>query len=73
MRRLVAPPGPCATRCCDCAGLPALAACSECGREDKLFERGRCAHCALVRRATEAMAGPDDTVPPALVGVHAAI
>lgn len=73
IRRLVAPPGPGATRCCDCAGLPALASCSECGREDKLYERGRCDQCTLVRRATELMAGPDGNVPAPLTGVHAAI
>lgn len=72
-RRLVSPPGAGATRCCDCAGVPAAHVCSACGREDKLYERGRCAHCALTRRATELMAGPDGTVPAPLVGVYDAI
>ncbi|MGH9117838.1 MAG: hypothetical protein ACRD0A_08145 [Acidimicrobiales bacterium] len=44
--------------------------CSVCGREDKLYERGRCDRCALARRATEAMAGPDGVVPAALIGVR---
>jgi hypothetical protein len=72
-RRLVAPPGPDATRCCDCAGVPPLTRCSECGLEDKLYERRRCDRCALARRATELLAGPDGTVSAALAGVHAAI
>lgn len=44
--------------------------CGACGREDKLYERGRCDRCALARRATELMAGPDGVVPAALIGVH---
>lgn len=35
-RRLVAPPGPQATLCADCAGLPATHTCTDCGLEDKL-------------------------------------
>jgi len=69
-RRLVSPPGPGATRCCDCAGLAPMHTCAACGREDKLYERGRCDRCALARRTTEAMTGPDGVVPAALVGVH---
>jgi hypothetical protein len=72
-RRLVAPPGPGATRCCDCAGIPPLARCSNCGIEDKLYERSRCERCALARRADELLAGPDGAVPAALTAVHAAI
>jgi hypothetical protein len=60
-------------RCCDCAGVPPLARCSHCGIEDKLYERGRCERCSLVRRADELLAGPDGTVPTALTAVHAAI
>src|SRR5437867_1501633 len=51
-RRLVAPPGPHATTCADCAGLPVTHACSDCGIEDKLYEKGRCGRCSLRRRAT---------------------
>ena len=69
-RRLVSPPGPGATRCCDCAGLAPMHTCAECGREDKLYERGRCDRCALARRTTEAMTGPDGVVPADLVAVH---
>ncbi len=72
-RRLVSPPGPGASRCCDCAGLAPMHSCSVCGREDKLYERGRCDRCALARRTAELMAGPDGTVPAALVEVHDAI
>lgn len=73
-RRLVSPPGPGATVCCDCAGVPAIGpACEQCGREDKLYERGRCAHCTLERRATELMTGPGGTIPVALIDLHAAI
>lgn len=72
-RRLVSPPGPAALRCCDCAGLAPMHTCTICGREDKLYERGRCDRCALARRTTEAMTGPDGVVPAALMAVHDAI
>ena len=39
-RRLVAPPGPDATTCADCAGTPTTAhTCTGCGLEDKLYEK----------------------------------
>jgi hypothetical protein len=44
--------------------------CERCGREDKLYERGRCERCALARRTAELMAGPNGIVPDALIGVH---
>jgi hypothetical protein len=47
--------------------------CSQCGREDKCYERGVCDRCVLVRRTAELLAGPDGTVPLALVGIHDAI
>ncbi len=72
-RRLVSPPGPGATVCCDCAGLAPMPTCTVCGREDKLYERGRCDRCALTRRTTELMTGPDGVVPVALTAVHDAI
>ena len=46
-RRLIAPPGPGAIMCADCAGLPRTHLCALCGVEDKLFEKGRCARCSL--------------------------
>lgn len=72
-RRLVSPPGPGATLCCDCAGLAPMHTCAVCGREDKLYERGRCDRCALARRTAELMAGPNGVVPAALITVHDAI
>ena len=71
-RRLVDPPGPGATHCCDCSGAAPMLGhtCGECGREDKLYERGRCDRCALARRTAALMAGPDGTVPAILAGVH---
>ena len=71
-RRLVDPPGPGATRCCDCSGVAAMLGhiCAQCGREDKLYERGRCDRCALARRTAALMAGPDGSVPAALAGIY---
>src|ERR1700683_2811341 len=56
-RRLVAPPGPGATTCADCAGLPVTHACTGCGIEDKLYEQGRCARCSLAGRARHLLSG----------------
>ena len=72
-RRLVAPPGPGADTCADCAGIPVFSACTGCGTEDKLYEKGRCARCSLRRRARELLADPAGTVPPALASVLEAI
>jgi predicted Zn-ribbon and HTH transcriptional regulator len=46
-RRLVFPPGLAAKLCCDCAGVPPLARCRDCGVEERLYKHGRCARCAL--------------------------
>lgn len=72
-RRLVAPPGPDATTCADCAGVPVTHACSDCGLEDKLYERGRCERCTLQRRAGELLRASGGKIPAALAGVHDAI
>lgn len=72
-RRLVAPPGPEATTCADCAGLPVTHACGDCGREDKLFERNRCARCSLHRRTTALLCDNTGEVPAELTGVLEAI
>jgi hypothetical protein len=72
-RRLVAPPGPGADTCAECDGIPVFSACTECGTEDKLYEKGHCARCSLRRRARELLADPAGTVPPALAGVLEAI
>jgi hypothetical protein len=58
-RRLIAPPGPGAIMCADCAGLPLTHLCALCGAEDKLFEKGRCARCSLRGRARDLMAGAE--------------
>jgi len=52
-RRLVAPPGPAARRCADCAGVAALAVCQACGAEERPYRHGLCARCALGERARE--------------------
>lgn len=72
-RRLVSPPGPDATICADCAGLPATHVCADCGREDKLYERGRCNDCALRRRTDELLRAGGEQIPDALVAVRDAI
>jgi hypothetical protein len=72
-RRLVTPPGPDAVTCADCAGIPVICACTDCGTEDKLYEKGRCARCSLRRRATELLSAGAGTVPPALSGVLDAV
>lgn len=72
-RRLVSPPGPEASLCADCAGLPTSHVCSDCGLEDKLYERGRCNHCALRRRTGELLRAGDEPIPTALIAVHDAI
>jgi hypothetical protein len=45
--------------CRRCAGAPADHVCSECGAEDHLYERGRCARCTLAARL-EALLGDRD-------------
>jgi len=72
-RRLVAPPGPDATTCADCAGQPATHVCTDCGIEDKLYERGRCARCSLRRRAGELLRAGATDIPAELVPVWEAI
>lgn len=72
-RRLVAPPGPHADICTDCAGLPLTHACIDCGIEDKLYERSRCASCSLRRRTTALLAGADGQIPARLAPLLKAI
>ena len=76
VRRLIAPPGPAARLCANCAGIPDPMAghvCGDCGREDKLYEPARCAWCALRRRATLALTGPTGQMPPTYQPVLEAI
>jgi hypothetical protein len=72
-RRLVAPAGLDADTCADCAGIPVTCACGDCGTEDKLYEKGRCARCSLHRRARDLLSAGTGTIPPELAGVLAAI
>jgi hypothetical protein len=72
-RRLVAPPGPAADTCADCTGIPVTHACTDCGIEDKLYEKGRCARCSLRRRARELLSAGTGTIPPQLTGVFGAV
>lgn len=72
-RRLVFPPGPDAVTCADCAGLPVMSACSGCGTEDKLYEKGLCARCSLRRRTTEILSAATGDVPAAMSPVLEAI
>lgn len=72
-RRLVAPPGPAADTCADCAGLPVTHACADCGTEDKLYEKGRCARCSLRRRARELLSAGTGIIAVELSGVFDAV
>jgi hypothetical protein len=72
-RRLVAPPGPGADTCAGCAQIPVFSACGDCGTEDKLYEKGRCARCSLRRRARDLLSGGTGTITPELSGVFDAI
>lgn len=77
LTRLAAPPGPGATTCTDCAGLPTSHlsghVCGDCGIEDKLYERTRCAPCALRRRARQILRGGGEDIPVQLTTVYEAI
>jgi hypothetical protein len=72
-RRLVTPPGPAADTCADCAGIPVTHACADCGTEDKLYEKGRCARCSLRRRARDLLSAGTGTIPAQLSGVFDAV
>jgi hypothetical protein len=72
-RRLVAPPGPDAGTCADCAQVPVFSACADCETEDKLYEKGRCARCSLHRRARGLLSDPAGIIAPELKGVLDAI
>jgi hypothetical protein len=73
-RRLVAPPGPAASTCAACSGAgPSGHVCTGCGVEDKLYTRGLCPRCTLVRRTDELLADRNGTVPSELVVVRDAI
>jgi hypothetical protein len=73
VRRLVDPPGLAADTCAACAGIAVTHACGDCGIEDKLFGKGRCARCSLRRRAAALLSGGNGQVPGDLAGVFEAI
>lgn len=72
-RRLVAPSGPEADTCADCAGIPVTHACTGCGTEDKLYEKGLCARCSLRRRASDLLSAGTGSIAPQLSGVLEAV
>jgi len=73
IRRPVSPPGRDADTCASCAGLPVTSVCADCGTEDKMFERHRCARCTLRRRAVMLLSAGTGHVPDALAAVLEAI
>lgn len=73
VRRPVSPPGPDAGTCASCAGLPVISVCAECGIEDKMFEKHRCARCSLRRRAAMLLSPGTGNVPGDLAAVLEAI
>ncbi|WP_204810419.1 hypothetical protein [Mycobacterium riyadhense] len=62
-----------ADTCADCAGLPVTHTCTDCGIEDKLYERSRCARCSLRRRTTALLTGADGQIPTRLAPLLEAI
>ena len=54
-------------------GIPVTHACTDCGTEDKLYEKGRCARCSLRRRARELLSAGTGTIAAELAGVFDAI
>ena len=72
-RRLVVPSGPGADTCADCAQIPVFSACTDCGTEDKLYEKGRCARCSLRRRARDLLSAGTGIIPAQLSGVFNAV
>jgi hypothetical protein len=73
VRRPVSPPGPDADTCASCAGLPVTSACADCGTEDKMFEKHRCARCSLRHRTVMLLSAGTGRVPGDLTPVLEAI
>lgn len=57
--------------CSDCARLPPMSVCDQCGREDRIYRDRRCFNCVLAERLDEILAGPDRTVPASLSALRA--
>ncbi len=72
-RRLVTPPGPAATTCADCVGLAVTHTCTDCGIEDKMFEKSRCDRCSLRRRVIDLLSAGGGHVPAQLADLAEAI
>jgi hypothetical protein len=53
--------------------LPVTHACADCGTEDKLYEKSRCARCSLRRRARELLSAGTGIIAPQLTGVFDAV
>jgi len=70
-RRLRLHPGGTEKVCSDCAGAEPYSTCQTCGIEDCLYDKGRCARCALNVRLTAIFGGPDQPGP--LRAVRAAL
>ncbi len=70
-RRLRLHPGSTEKVCSDCAGADPYSTCRTCGTEDCLYDKGRCARCALEVRLTAIFGDPDQLGP--LEAVHAAL
>jgi hypothetical protein len=72
IRRLVAPPGPGARRCATCAGVPGLATCASCGREERPYAHGRCVRCTVEIRARALLGPPDGPFEPLYLAIVSA-
>ena len=62
-----------APTCTGCSGIPANVTCRRCGREAPLGRSSTCWACLLTGKTVGLLAGPDDTIPAALVPLATAI
>lgn len=60
-------------RCSDCAALPPLQVCDDCGEESRIYEADRCRRCVLRRRVEGLLAGPDGAIADELQPLAAAL
>jgi hypothetical protein len=59
-RRLLPYPGRPTPTCAPCAGAPPGPVCQQCGNEDWLYHKDRCARCVLTGRLTDLLGDPDN-------------
>lgn len=59
--------------CGPCCGINVDFTCTDCGIVGKLYEKGRCASCALTRRLAVLLADDTGTIPDRLIDVHHAL